>query len=41
MSEEEIKAIKDRVEKEIKEALQFAMDSEYPDPSEMFDDLYV
>ncbi len=41
MSEEEIKEIKDRVEKEIKEALQFAMDSEYPDPSEMFDDLYV
>jgi len=41
MSEAEIKAIKDRVEKEIKEALQFAMDSEYPDPSEMFDDLYV
>ncbi len=41
MSEEEIKAIKGRVEKEIKEALQFAMDSEYPDPSEMFDDLYV
>lgn len=41
MSEAEIKAIKDRVEKEIKEALQFAMDSEYPDPLEMFDDLYV
>lgn len=41
MSEDDIKTIKDRVEKEIKEALKFAMDSEYPDPSEMFEDLYV
>lgn len=41
LSEDEMRAIRDKVENEIKEALQFAMDSEYPDASELFNDLYV
>ncbi|HAQ40424.1 MAG TPA: pyruvate dehydrogenase (acetyl-transferring) E1 component subunit alpha [Clostridiales bacterium] len=41
MSEAELEEIRNKVEKEIKEALEFAMNSEFPDPSEIFDDLYV
>lgn len=41
MTEEELKKIKNKVEHEIKEAIDFAMNSEFPDPSELFDDLYV
>ncbi len=41
LSEDEMRVIRDKVENEIKEALQFAMDSEYPDASELFNDLYV
>ncbi len=41
MTEEQLKKIREKVEIEIKEALEFALNSEYPDPSEIFDDLYV
>lgn len=40
-SEEEIKAIKSRVKKEIEEAVQFAEESSYPDPSALYEDNYV
>jgi TPP-dependent pyruvate/acetoin dehydrogenase alpha subunit len=36
-----LEAIKNKVETEIKEALKFALDSEFPEPSEIYDDLYV
>ncbi len=41
MSEAELEEIRNKVGEEIKEALEFAMNSEFPDPSEIFDDLYV
>lgn len=41
MTEVELEEIRNRVENEIKEAISFALDSEFPDPSELFDDLYV
>lgn len=41
MTEQELEEIKNKVENEIKEAIDFAMNSEFPDPSELFDDLYV
>ncbi len=41
MTQAELDEIKAAVEKEVEEALNFAMASEYPDPSEIFDDLYV
>ena len=41
LSETELEGIKNKVETEIKEALKFAQNSEFPEPSEMFDDLYV
>ncbi|MEL7649485.1 MAG: thiamine pyrophosphate-dependent dehydrogenase E1 component subunit alpha [Sedimentibacter sp.] len=41
MMQEELDEIKAQVEAEIKEALDFALNSEYPDPSELFEDLYV
>lgn len=40
-SEEEIKAIKAKIKAEIDDAVQFAEDSEYPDPSALFEDNYV
>jgi pyruvate dehydrogenase E1 component alpha subunit len=41
LSETELKEISSKAETEIKEALKFAQDSEFPEPSEMYDDLYV
>jgi pyruvate dehydrogenase E1 component alpha subunit len=41
LSEADLEAIKNKVETEIKEALKFALDSEFPEPSEIYDDLYV
>lgn len=41
MSSDELAEIRTNVEIEIKEALEFAHNSEFPDPSELFDDLYV
>ncbi|HHZ00267.1 MAG TPA: thiamine pyrophosphate-dependent dehydrogenase E1 component subunit alpha, partial [Tissierellia bacterium] len=41
LTEADLEAIKNKVENEIKEALEFALNSEYPEPSEIFDDLYV
>lgn len=40
-SEEEIKQIKSRVKKEIEEAVKFAEESPYPDPSALYEDNYV
>ncbi len=41
MSGAELEEIKNKVKNEVKEALEFAQNSEFPDPSEIFDDLYV
>ncbi len=41
LSGTELKEISSKAETEIKEALKFAQDSEFPEPSEMYDDLYV
>ena len=41
MIQEELDEIRTKVEAEIKEALDFAMNSEFPDPSEIYEDLYV
>ena len=41
MTQEELNEIKIKVEAEIKEALEFAMNSEFPEPSEIYEDLYV
>lgn len=41
MTEGELEEIRSKVESEIKEAAEFAHNSEFPDPSEIFDDLYV
>lgn len=40
-SPEEIEAIKEKVKEEIKEALRFAEESPFPDPSELYTDNYV
>jgi len=40
-TEEQIKAIKDKIKDEINAALKFAEESDYPDPSELYDDNYV
>jgi pyruvate dehydrogenase E1 component alpha subunit len=41
MTQNELEEIKVKVKKEIEDAIDFAMTSEYPDPSEIFDNLYV
>lgn len=41
LSEKEIKEIEDRVEKEVKAAVQFSNDSPYPAPEEALNDLFV
>jgi pyruvate dehydrogenase E1 component alpha subunit len=41
LTENEIKEIEERVIREIKDAVEFAKESPYPDPQEAFDDLYV
>ncbi|MCB0683346.1 MAG: pyruvate dehydrogenase (acetyl-transferring) E1 component subunit alpha, partial [Saprospiraceae bacterium] len=40
-AEEEVKKIKELIKNEIEEAVQFAEESEYPDPSELYTDNYV
>ncbi len=40
-SESEIQAIKDMIKEEIEEAVKFAEESPYPDPSELYTDNYV
>ncbi len=40
-TKEEIKAIKDKIKAEINEAVRFAEESNYPDPSELYTDNYV
>lgn len=41
ITEAEIKKLEDAIEKEIMNAVKFAVDSEYPDPSEAFKDIYI
>ncbi|SMP60372.1 pyruvate dehydrogenase E1 component alpha subunit [Anoxynatronum buryatiense] len=41
LSEEELKTIRDEVEQEIQEAITFALESPFPDVSELYTDLYV
>lgn len=41
LTSEDLETIKIKVEAEIKEALEFALNSDYPDPSELYEDLYV
>lgn len=41
LTEEEIKSIEDEVRKEIEEAVDFAIKSPYPEPEELYTDLYV
>lgn len=40
-SEDEVKEIQSKIKSEIEEALNFAEESEYPDPSELYTDNYV
>lgn len=40
-TEEEIKEIKDKVKSTIEESVRFAEESDYPDPSELYEDNYV
>ena len=40
-SEDEIKAIDDRIKATVKECVQFAEESPYPDPAELYEDVYV
>lgn len=40
-TEAEIQAIKDKITEEIEEAVRFAEESDYPDPSELYSDNYV
>ncbi|MEM6965818.1 MAG: pyruvate dehydrogenase (acetyl-transferring) E1 component subunit alpha [Bacteroidota bacterium] len=40
-TEEEIKAIKTKIKAEIEEAVKFAEESDFPDPSELYDDNYI
>ncbi|WP_461204655.1 thiamine pyrophosphate-dependent dehydrogenase E1 component subunit alpha [Clostridium sp. DL1XJH146] len=41
MTRKEMDSIEEEVKKMIEDSIQFAMDSPYPDPSELFEDLYV
>lgn len=41
MTKKEMNSIEEEVKKMVEEAIQFAMDSPYPDSSELFEDLYV
>ncbi len=41
LGEDKIKEIKDEVDAEVKEAVEFAKESPYPDKEEIFDDVYV
>lgn len=41
LTDDEIKEIEEKVEKEIQEAVKFAVDSPYPDAEEAFDDVFV
>ncbi|MBA1335026.1 MAG: Acetoin dehydrogenase E1 component alpha-subunit [Firmicutes bacterium] len=41
MSRNELDQIKEQVKKSIEEAVEYAKNSPYPDPEELFDDLYV
>jgi pyruvate dehydrogenase E1 component alpha subunit len=41
LTEEEIKVIEEEVRKEIEEAVEFAINSPYPEPEELYTDLYV
>ncbi|MGM0603199.1 MAG: pyruvate dehydrogenase (acetyl-transferring) E1 component subunit alpha [Bacillota bacterium] len=41
LDEDKIKEIKDEVDAEVKEAVEFAKESPYPDKEEIFDDVYV
>jgi pyruvate dehydrogenase E1 component alpha subunit len=40
-TEEDLKAIEDKIKEVVEEAVQFAEDSPYPDPSEAFKDVYA
>lgn len=40
-SEDEVKAIKEKIKKEISEAVEFGENSDFPDPSELYTDNYV
>jgi pyruvate dehydrogenase E1 component alpha subunit len=40
-TQEELKAIEDEIKEEIKQAVKFAEESEYPDPSELYTDNYL
>jgi len=40
-SEDDISEIKDRIKKEIEEAVKFAEESDFPDPSELYSDNYM
>lgn len=41
MTQAQLEGIRNKAEVEISEALKFAQNSEFPEPSELFDDLYV
>jgi pyruvate dehydrogenase E1 component alpha subunit len=41
MTENELEEIRKKVEKEVDEAIQFAEEAPEPDPSELYQDLYV
>src|SRR5690606_18689478 len=40
-TEDEIKQIKSKIKETIEAAVKFAQDSDYPDPSELYDDNYI
>lgn len=40
-TEEEIKAIQDKIKQIVEDSVQFSEDSAYPDPSELYQDVYV
>ncbi len=41
MNEEEIKEVKDRVKQRVQDAIQFADEADFPDPSELYKDVYM
>jgi len=41
MTEDELAAIREKCEKAIEDAVEFAEKSPYPDESELFEDLYI
>ena len=41
MTEEEMEKVREEIDKLIEEAVEFARESPYPEPSELFEDLYV